>query len=191
MVPQSLGVEQPPPQAVLSAPRSGILELAAGPGLCSLAAPVTSRRVSCTVTFINSHQRLWVSSLPPTLAAGTLSTISHYSITALCLEYTCFPIIPQTKPNTPAFYTREEQRLGLSRWLSGKEYPCNIGDLSLIPVTGRSLEKGMANHSSILAWEIPRTEEPGRLQPMGFQRVGHSWATNTFIFLFLKRGSKK
>lgn len=50
MVPQSLGAEQPPPQAVLSAPHSGILELAAGPGLCSLAAPVTSCRVSCTVT---------------------------------------------------------------------------------------------------------------------------------------------
>ena len=61
----------------------------------------------------------------------------------------------------------------------------------MIPVTGRSLEKGMANHSSILAWEIPWTEEPGRLQPMGLQRVGHSGATNTFIFLFLKRGSDK
>ena len=33
------------------------------------------------------------------------------------------------------------------------------------------LEKGMATHSSILAWEIPRTEEPGRLQSMGLQRV--------------------
>ena len=35
------------------------------------------------------------------------------------------------------------------------------------------LEKGMATHSSILAWEIPWTEEPGRLQSMGLQRVGH------------------
>ena len=35
------------------------------------------------------------------------------------------------------------------------------------------LEKGMATHSSILAWEIPRTEEPGGLQSMGSQRVGH------------------
>ena len=34
------------------------------------------------------------------------------------------------------------------------------------------LEKGMATHSSILAWEIPRTEEPGRLQSMVLQRVG-------------------
>ena len=37
-----------------------------------------------------------------------------------------------------------------------------------------SLEEGMATHSSILAWRIPRTEESGRLQPMGSQRVGHN-----------------
>ena len=35
------------------------------------------------------------------------------------------------------------------------------------------LEKGMATHSSVLAWRIPWTEEPGRLQSMGSQRVGH------------------
>ena len=36
-----------------------------------------------------------------------------------------------------------------------------------------ALEKGMATHSSILAWKIPWTEEPGRLQSMQLQRVGH------------------
>ena len=41
------------------------------------------------------------------------------------------------------------------------------------------LEKGMAIHSSILVWEIPRVEEPGRLQSKGSERVGHDWATNT------------
>ena len=41
--------------------------------------------------------------------------------------------------------------------------------------------KGMATHCSILAWRIPRTEEPGRLQSMGSQRVGHDWATNTHL----------
>ena len=35
------------------------------------------------------------------------------------------------------------------------------------------LEKGMSTHSRILAWKIPRTEEPGRLQSMGLQTVGH------------------
>ena len=41
------------------------------------------------------------------------------------------------------------------------------------------LEKGMATHSSILAWRIPWTEEPGGLQAMGLQRVRHDCATNT------------
>ena len=36
------------------------------------------------------------------------------------------------------------------------------------------LEKGMATHSSILAWRVPWTEEPGGLQTMGLQRTGHS-----------------
>ena len=46
---------------------------------------------------------------------------------------------------------------------AGKESACNAGDLGLIPGLGFSLEKGMATHSSILAWRIPWTEEPGRL----------------------------
>ena len=41
------------------------------------------------------------------------------------------------------------------------------------------LEKEMATHSSILAWKMSLTEEPGGLQSMGSQRVGHHWATNT------------
>ena len=43
------------------------------------------------------------------------------------------------------------------------------------------LEKEMATHSSILAWKIPWTEEPGRLQSMGSQRVGHDWATLLYL----------
>ena len=41
------------------------------------------------------------------------------------------------------------------------------------------LEEEMATHSSILAWRIPWTEEPGGLQSMGLQRVRHDWMTNT------------
>ena len=43
-----------------------------------------------------------------------------------------------------------------------------------------SLEKEMATHSSILAWEIPWTKEPGGLRSMRLQRVRHDQATNTF-----------
>ena len=45
------------------------------------------------------------------------------------------------------------------------------------------LEKGMATHSSILAWRIPRREKPGGLQSMGLQRVKYDRATSTFIYI--------
>ena len=50
--------------------------------------------------------------------------------------------------------------------------PTNAGDTSLIPGLGRSLEKEMATHSSILACEMPRTQEPDGLQSTGSQK---SW----------------
>ena len=46
-------------------------------------------------------------------------------------------------------------------------------------------EKAMATHSSTLAWEIPWTEERGRLQSMGSLRVGHDWATSLSLFTFM------
>ena len=56
-----------------------------------------------------------------------------------------------------------------------KNLPANTGEADSIP--GDLLEKEMATCSSILAWEIPQTEEPGGLQPMGLQRVGHDGVT--------------
>ena len=47
------------------------------------------------------------------------------------------------------------------------------------------LEKQMATHSSTLAWRIPWMEEPGGLQSMGSQRVGHHWATSLSLELWL------
>ena len=44
-----------------------------------------------------------------------------------------------------------------------------------IPGLGRSPEEDLATHSSILAWRIPRTEEPGGLQSTGLQRIEHNW----------------
>ena len=44
------------------------------------------------------------------------------------------------------------------------------------------LEKEMATHSSILPWKIPWMEEPGGLQSMGLQRVGHDWATSLHLY---------
>ena len=63
--------------------------------------------------------------------------------------------------------------LGFPGGSDGKESACNAGDLGSISGLGRSLEKRTVTHSSILAWRIPWTEEPGRLYSMGLQRVGY------------------
>ena len=55
----------------------------------------------------------------------------------------------------------------------------------LLFVATHQLEKAMAPHSSTLAWKIPWTEEPGRLQSMGSLRVGHDWATSLSLFTFM------
>ena len=55
-----------------------------------------------------------------------------------------------------------------------KESACSVGDLGSISGSERSLENGMVTQFSILAWEIPLTEEPGGLQSMGSQKVGHN-----------------
>ena len=59
----------------------------------------------------------------------------------------------------------------------GKNPAVNVGDVrdaGSIPGSGRSPGVGNGNHSSILAWRIPWTKEPGGLQPIGSQRVGHN-----------------
>ena len=56
----------------------------------------------------------------------------------------------------------------------GKASAYNKGDPGSIPGLGRSLEKEMATHSSILAWKIAGMEEPVRLQSMGSQRIRHN-----------------
>ena len=78
-------------------------------------------------------------------------------------------------------------KTGLSKWAGGsdgKESTCNAGDSGLIPGSEDPLETGMATHSSILAWRIPWMEDPGGLQSMGLQRVGHNWVTEPFHFDF-------
>ena len=71
--------------------------------------------------------------------------------------------------------------IGLPRWLSGKESPYNKGkkqaDMSLNPGQKDPLEEGIAIHSSILAWTIPWTEEPGGLQSTGHKESDAMRAT--------------
>ena len=61
----------------------------------------------------------------------------------------------------------------------------SIIHFGFIFVYGVRVEKAMAPHSSTPAWKIPWTEEPGRLQSIGSQRVGHDWATSLSLFTFM------
>ena len=65
--------------------------------------------------------------------------------------------------------------LGFPDGSSSKESICNARDVGDSLGQEDPLEKKMAIHSGILAWEIPWTEEPEELQSMGSQRVGHDW----------------
>ena len=69
--------------------------------------------------------------------------------------------------------------VGLPLWLSGKETTCNArdaGDICWIPGLGRFPGGGHGNPLQMLAWRITWTEEPGRLQSIRSQRVGHDWS---------------
>ena len=69
-------------------------------------------------------------------------------------------------------------------WVKGhvmQDKPTTMNCVSIY----KQWEKAMAPHSSTLAWKIPWTEEPGRLQSMGSLRVGHDWATSLSLFTLL------
>ena len=87
---------------------------------------------------------------------------------------------------TYGFFSVVNTTIGLPGPSHSKESAWNAEDLqemSIRPLGWEDpLEKVMAIHSSILTWRVPWTEEPGGLQFMGSQRVGHDWATNTLTF---------
>ena len=66
-----------------------------------------------------------------------------------------------------------------------KESACTAGDVGLLPGWEDPLEEGMATHTSILAWRIPWTEEPGGLQSVGSQRLRHDWSDSSGTHNFL------
>ena len=78
------------------------------------------------------------------------------------------------KPYSDQWYGKN---VGLPGDLVVKNLPASVGDTGLIPVQKYPLEKEMATQSSILAWKVPWTEEPGGLQSMRSQSVGYNLAT--------------
>ena len=92
---------------------------------------------------------------------GCISLFKYILRNGIVGSYGSSPVA-QTVKNVPAMWETWVQYLG-------REDP---------------LEKEMATHSSILAWRIPWTEEPGRLQSMGSQRAGHDGATSVVVLVF-------
>ena len=68
----------------------------------------------------------------------------------------------------------------------GKASACNVGDLGSIPGSGRSSGEGNDNPLQYSCLKIPWMEEPGRLQSMGSQTVGHDWATSLSVWNNIK-----
>ena len=106
--------------------------------------------------------KLW----PEDSASNFFSQVSAYSLGASYISVLVFNLV---------FSTRRRSQVALVV----KNPPAKVGnvrDVGLIPGSGRCLEEGMTIHSSILAWRIPWTGEPGRLQSTWSQRVGHNWS---------------
>ena len=117
----------------------------------------------------------------------------------------CFPLKKKKKKNLSTFKELKSKREGKQRirrkssnaavrfrfsqasWVAlvVKNLPANARDIIDVgSITGSGkipLEEGRATHSSILAWEVPWTQEPGRLQSMGLQRIRHDLATNQHL----------
>ena len=98
--------------------------------------------------------------------------------------------IVHCKTTTYSFLSEKGEFTRLMVWHWGfpggsedKVTACNAGDPGSIPGLKDPLEKEMASHSSILAWRIPWTDEPGGLQSRGSQRVRHDWATWLSFFM--------
>ena len=94
---------------------------------------------------------------------GTLTSLfQHHSSKASILRCSAFFIVQLSQP-----YLTTGKTIVLTRWTFVDKVMCLLFNML------SRLEKEMATHSSILAWKTPWTEEPGRLQSMGPQRVGH------------------
>ena len=105
-----------------------------------------------------------VSGFSPGLVDGRLLPLSSHHIHSAYLSVSKFPLFIRTPGDSDS-----------------KESACKAGDLGW----ENSLEKGMATHSSILAWRIPWTGEPGGRRSIGTQTIRHDWATNTFTVIGL------
>ena len=109
---------------------------------------------------------------------------THILLSSLCVLRNHFPAYEITL----AQKARAISTMRFPWCLSGEESTCSAGasgDVGLMPELGRSPGGGHGTHSSILAWRVPGTEEPGRLQPNGVKK------SETWLMLLSKHTWKK
>ena len=128
--------------------------------------------------------------LPSPEVCPSLCPLHGWCHPASSSSYTLFFFCPQSFPASRTFpmsllFASGDQNTGASTWASlvaqsVKNLPAMWQTWVWSLGWEDPLERGMATYSNILAWRIPWIEDPGRLQSMGLQRVGHDWATLTF-----------
>ena len=108
-----------------------------------------------------------------------LQNVGHGQVTNIYTykHQSCLPVTQNRNPKR-GYQKAREIALDYSSWSYGNEAPnhriLTLGCIKLCSKLALSgLEREMATHSSILAWRIPGTEEPGGLPSMGSHRVGH------------------
>ena len=118
------------------------------------------------------------------IAVQLLYNVVLASTAQQCESALCWHISPSAGASLPPPQSHPS-RSSQSTQLSSRCYTAAFHQLAILHMDVYILEKAMAPHSSTLAWEIPWTEEPGRLQSMRLQRVGYDWATSLSLFTFM------
>ena len=127
------------------------------------------------------------------VSKGLLSLLQHHSSSTSILQCSALLMVQVSHQ-----YMITGQTIALTIWTlgfsdgsDGKESACNAVDTQQMQVWSLGLEdpheEEMVIPSNILPWRIPWTEEPGGLQSMGSQRVGHDWMTNTNTWSFVAK----
>ena len=91
----------------------------------------------------------------------------------------CYPQQTVLEGETTRYHFKPPRLEGFS------DIAASIANMHISYIIVTNMEKAMATHSSTLAWKIPWTEEPGRLQSMGSLGVKHDWANSLSLFAFM------
>ena len=125
----------------------------------------------------NNYKYICIQSRNTQYIRQMLTSIKRHCNELILCTYNHFIVDPVEAPLVALEKWRVASEWAFSGGTSGKEPTCHAEHLrdTVWPLSMEDLlEKGMATHSTILAWRIPRTEEPGGLQFIGFERVRHN-----------------